>query len=102
MEMLALSTRLASSSDERAILDEIIRDAATCMREARRSVAGLRSPRGDESGFTAALAQAARQMTETRDVRLKLDLQQSPVGLPADVEYNLLRIAAEAISNAVK
>jgi len=102
MEMQALSTRLPTSG-ERATLEEIIRDAATCMREARRSVAGLRTPPGhQESGFAAALAQAARQLTETRDVRLKLRLDGGPAGLPADVEYNLLRIASEAVSNAVR
>jgi len=66
-------------------------------------VAGLRTPPGHpESGFAAALAQAARQLTETRDVRLKLRLDGGPAGLPADVEYNLLRIASEAVSNAVR
>jgi signal transduction histidine kinase len=103
MEMQALSTRLPASG-ERATLEEIIRDAATCMREARRSVAGLRTPPGrqESSGFAAALAQAARQLTETRDVRLKMRLDGAPAGLPVDVEYNLLRIASEALSNAVR
>ena len=101
MEMQALSARLPASG-ERSTLEEIIRDAANCMTEARRSVAGLRNGPGKESGFTAAIAQAARQMTETRDVRLKLRLDEAPRGLSADVEYNLLRIAAEAVSNSVK
>jgi ligand-binding sensor domain-containing protein/signal transduction histidine kinase len=101
MEMQALSARLPASG-ERSTLEEIIHDAANCMTEARRSVAGLRNGPGKESGFTAAIAQAARQMTETRDVRLKLKLDESPRGLSADVEYNLLRIAAEAVSNSVK
>ena len=34
--------------------------------------------------------------------RLKLKLDRVPRKLPADVEYNLLRIASEAISNSVK
>src|SRR5207249_1464075 len=41
MEMQALSARLPSSSAERATLEEIIRDVAASMTEARRSVAGL-------------------------------------------------------------
>ena len=101
MEMQALVARL-SPSDERGTLDEIIHDAASCLRDARRSVAGLRSGPGDRSGLAGAIAQAARQLTETRDVRLKLELNNSPRQLPVEVEYNLLRIAQEAITNAVK
>lgn len=101
MEMQALAARLAPSR-ERGVLEEIIRDAGVCLREARRSVAGLRSARGEASGLAAAVAQAARQLTETHDVRLKLRLADSPPRLPADVEYNVLCIAQEAIANAVK
>jgi signal transduction histidine kinase/ligand-binding sensor domain-containing protein len=107
MEMQALAARLPSSQ-ERNTLEEIIRDAGNCMREARRSVAGLRSARDDgssqESGLATAIAQAARHLTETReDIRLTLKLDPAPpLHLSADAEYNLLRIAAEAISNAVR
>jgi signal transduction histidine kinase len=101
MEMQALSARL-TPSPERRTLEEIIRDAGICLREARRSVAGLRNSRGDETGLTAAIAQAAKHLTETQDVRLKLDLAHSPPDLPDDVQYNLLRIAQEAVTNAVK
>ena len=52
--------------------------------------------------LASAIALAARQITETKDVRLKLRLDKAPSGLPPEVEYNLLRIASEAISNAVK
>jgi signal transduction histidine kinase/ligand-binding sensor domain-containing protein len=101
MEMQALSARLPAS-EERRTLEEIIRDAGVCLREARRSVAGLRSPQGEVSGLSTAIEQAMRQLTETRDVRLNLRLATVPFGLPPDVEYNLLRIAQEAVANAVK
>jgi hypothetical protein len=42
MEMQALAARLRSPA-ERSTLEEIIQDAGTCLRETRRSVAGLRS-----------------------------------------------------------
>ena len=48
------------------------------------------------------LDDAARQITETKDIDLKLKMDRVPHRLPADVEYNLLRIAAAALSNAVK
>jgi ligand-binding sensor domain-containing protein/signal transduction histidine kinase len=98
MEMQALLGRL-KSPEERTTLEDIIQDAGTCLRETRRSVAGLRS---GNSGLAAAIEQAARQITETKDVRLKLRLEKRPSGLPADVEYNLVRIAQEAVANSVK
>ena len=103
MEMQALAGRLRSS-EERARLEEIIRDAAACLKETRRSVAGLRGAPGPGrvSGLGAAISGAARQITETKDVRLKLRLDDEPHGLKPEVEYNLLRIASEAISNSVK
>lgn len=101
MEMQALMSRLPHS-EERATLEEIIHDAAICLREARRSVAGLRNSTDKDSGLAVAIAQAARHLTETKDIRLKLALGQSQMRLPADVEYNMLRIAQEAISNSVK
>ncbi len=101
MEMQALATRLRSP-EERAKLEEIVRDAGTCLRETRRSVAGLRSAQGPDSGLAAAIAEAAKQITEAKAVRLKLRLATSPADLSPEVQYNLLRIASEAMSNAVK
>jgi signal transduction histidine kinase len=91
-----------SSPEERRTLQEIVQDAARSLREARRSVAGLRGAPGAQSGLGPAIAQAARQITEAKDIRLKLELEQNPRELPAEIEYNLLRIAQEAVSNSVK
>src|ERR1700724_2980227 len=98
MEMRAWAGGLRSSPRERETLEDIIRDAATCLRETRQSVAGLRSGQDSESGLTAAIGAAAREITDTKDVRLKLKLDKGLRRLPADVEYNLLRIASEAVS----
>jgi ligand-binding sensor domain-containing protein/signal transduction histidine kinase len=101
MAMQALAGRVRSSQ-ERETLEDIIRDAATCLRETRQSVAGLRAGHDAESGLATAIGSAAREITDTKDVRLKLKLEKVPGKLPAEVEYNLLRIASEAISNSVK
>jgi ligand-binding sensor domain-containing protein/signal transduction histidine kinase len=101
MQMQALAARWPGSG-ERGVLEEIIQDAGACLREARRSVAGLRSSNGPASGLSAAIAQAARQITETGDVRLRLRLDQGPADLGAEAEYNLLRIAQEAVTNSLK
>ncbi|HTW64857.1 MAG TPA: two-component regulator propeller domain-containing protein [Bryobacteraceae bacterium] len=98
MEMQALAGRLPSGPRE--ALHEIIHDAADCLSEARRSVTELRRDRGP--GLVTALAESARQLTAPSGARLKLAIGKVPAGLPAFVEYNLLRIAQEAIINAVK
>lgn len=99
MEMQALSTRL-TEPEQRSALAEIIDDAGVCLREARHSIAGLRGGE-DPPGLAAAVAQAARQITETKDVQLRLKLGPIPT-LPADAQYHVLRIAQEALLNAVK
>jgi signal transduction histidine kinase len=101
MQMQALAARLNLTA-ERKTLEEVIQDAGNCLREARRSVAGLRSPTNNESELAAAVSQVARGLTESSDLRLRLKLAKSPHGLSADVEYNIVRIIQEAISNAVK
>jgi ligand-binding sensor domain-containing protein/signal transduction histidine kinase len=102
MEMQALAGRLRAP-EERATLEDIVRDAGTCLRETRRSVAGLRSSaQGPDSGLASAIAQAAKHITESKNVRLKLKLDNSPSELSPEVQYNLLRIASEAMNNAVK
>ncbi len=99
MEMQALSVRLPESP-ERRMLEEIIRDAGICLREARRSVAGLRTV--GQVGLAATIADAARQLTETQALRLRLRIEPVAQALSSDAQYNLLRIAQEAITNAVK
>jgi signal transduction histidine kinase/ligand-binding sensor domain-containing protein len=101
MEMQALAGRLRSP-EEKATLDDIVRDAGTCLRETRRSVAGLRSAQGPDSGLAAAITQAAREIAEAKDIRLKLKLDRRPSALAPEVQYNLLRIASEAMNNSVK
>jgi signal transduction histidine kinase len=99
--MQALAARL-QKSPERETLTDIIYDAGGCLSEARRSVAGLRNPEKQETGLAAAIAQTARQLTETADIRLRLRLEPVAAAIDSDVEYNLLRIVQEAIANAVK
>jgi ligand-binding sensor domain-containing protein len=101
MEMQALAGRLRSP-EERATLEDIVRDAGTCLKETRRSVAGLRSQQGPDSGLASAIAQAAKQITEAKAVKLKLKLEKSPNDMSPEVQYNLLRIASEAVNNSVK
>ncbi len=101
MQLQALAARWPGSTEGK-VLDEIVQDAGASLREARRSVAGLRNAGGAKSGLSSAIAQAARQITEAGDIRLRLELDEGPSNLGAEAEYNLLRIAQEAVTNSVK
>jgi signal transduction histidine kinase len=101
MQMHAFTSRLSASEDRQA-LGEIIHDAGICLQETRRSVAGLRGGTGSSSGLSEAIAGAARQLTQEHEIRLKLNLDDQRQELPAEVKYNLLCIAQEAITNSIK
>lgn len=101
MQMQAFANRLQLPADRQA-LGEIIRDAGICLQETRRSVAGLRAGTGPKAGLADAIADAARQLTQERGIKLKLHLDDGHQHLPADVKYNLLCIAQEAITNSIK
>ena len=101
MQMQAFASRVRSPQDKQ-VLQDIIEDAGTCLVETRRSVAGLRGGAGATRGLADAIAEAARHLTEEREVRLRLNLDDGHVELPAEIKYNLVRIVQEAVSNAVK
>ncbi len=100
MQMQALSNRLGPSAEQQALKD-VIADAGFCLREARRTVAGLRSRPGN-TRLSVAISEAARQATEQQNIKLSLQVADVPQSLPMEVEYHLLRIAQEAISNTIK
>jgi signal transduction histidine kinase/ligand-binding sensor domain-containing protein len=101
MQLHAFANRLGASEDRQA-LGEIISDAGVCLQETRRSVAGLRGGTGSSAGLSTAVADAARQLVQEHDIKLKLNLDDRRQELPAEVKYNLLCIAQEAITNSIK
>jgi len=101
MQLHAFANRLGAPED-RAALGEIINDAGICLQETRRSVAGLRGATGSSAGLSIAVADAARQLVQEHDIKLKLNLDDRRQDLPAEVKYNLLCIAQEAITNSIK
>ncbi len=99
MQLQALWTRLPHSR-EKAMLAEIIADAGKASQEARRSLWGLRTFGSDGLSFNEKLANVARQAVAEQPVFLRLQLQAVSLrGFP-EVEYQLLRIVGEALSNA--
>ena len=72
------------------------------MREARRSVWELRSLRLEERNLVEALEAMAEETRVALPVSVRVDASGRIRQCPPDVEQHLLRIAQEAISNAVQ
>lgn len=100
MQMQALSGRLWSSPEKQS-LEDIIRDAGDCLRETRKSVAGLRDGEKTSPALSEAIAEATERITQDRDIRLVLNLDEAAT-VPAGTKHNLVRIAQEAVLNAAR
>lgn len=100
MQLQALWTRLPLSK-EKQFLGEVIQDAGRCSTEARQSLWGLRAVGTASLEFSDKLAKMAREAVEGHSIRLSLDLEPvSLLSMPA-VEYQLLRMTREVISNTI-
>jgi len=84
-------------------LNNVIRQTDQCLKESRSSVWSLRSPRLEEAAdLASALSQAAAQLVAGTPSRLNFKVAGTPRKLSGIVEFNLLRIGEEAVTNAVK
>lgn len=101
MQLQALWTRLPLSRDREALRD-IIEDAGRCSTEARQSLWGLRVIDASPLGFPASLAKIARQAAAGTPTSLVLDIDRVSPGPFGEIEFQLLRIAQEAIANVVR
>jgi ligand-binding sensor domain-containing protein/signal transduction histidine kinase len=101
MQLQALWTRLPLSK-EKTFLSEIIKDAAHCSTEARQSLWGLRTTTSVSPDFAGKLANLARDTTAQSSVELSLRLDPVSLENRPEAEYQLLRIAQEAISNSLR
>jgi ligand-binding sensor domain-containing protein len=101
MQLQALWTRLPLSK-EKNFLAEIIKDAAQCSTEARQSLWGLRTTASASPDFSGKLARLARDTTAQSSVELSLHLDPVSLENRPEAEYQLLRIAQEAISNSLR
>jgi len=70
--------------------------------EARRSVMDLRASALEGHDLPAALHAGAKQWTSGSAVEVQVDVTGEPKLLPEEMEQNLLRIAQEAVANALK
>ena len=104
MQLNAAEQRLPGESPEaRAHIEKARELANASLEEARRSMAALRIASGS---LLDAIAQIGRKLTADSGVplgtQLETQLEGQPYALPEQCEANLLRIAQEALTNAVR
>jgi signal transduction histidine kinase len=80
----------------------IRRRVETYIREARQSIWELRSSRLETTDLFSALKEFGRLAIAERPVHFATSLGGAPTALPPGVQYQLLRIGQEAITNAIR
>jgi signal transduction histidine kinase len=90
------------ASPARRYLDLARRMARHSLTEARRAVMDLRASVLEGQDLAAALSSGTRIWTAGSGVDIEIELSGAPGELPQDYEQNLLRIAQEAVTNALK
>jgi ligand-binding sensor domain-containing protein/two-component sensor histidine kinase len=70
--------------------------------EARRSVIDLRTSELEQQDLPAALETWARRLVAGSSISVQVEVSNLNQSLPGDLEQNILRIAQEAVANAVK
>jgi signal transduction histidine kinase len=103
LKLWAVSQQLGGSpSTVGDQLKQVIHQADKCLSEARRSVWALRLPRLDETDLTTALKTVVKDLVS--DTPLQWDFKTSGKAerLSDIVEFNLLRICEEAVTNVIR
>jgi signal transduction histidine kinase len=103
MQLNAAEQRLQEdSSDARVHIERARQLANESLEEARRSVSALRSAALSNGTLLDAIAQIGQTLTSGSGVLLETTLEGQPYSLTEPCEANLLRIAQEAMTNAVR
>ncbi|MGE3958958.1 MAG: two-component regulator propeller domain-containing protein [Vicinamibacterales bacterium] len=104
---VALQLDVLGSSDEasdetRATLTRVRRELEEDIRETRQSIWSLRSPKLEQSDLASIVRDAGRRITAGAPVTVRVAVEGSPRRLRLDVEQQILRIAEQALVNAVR
>jgi signal transduction histidine kinase len=104
MQLNAAEQRLQGDSpDARAHIERARQLASESLEEARRSVTALRAGALLNGSLLDAIEQIGRKLTsDSGETQLETRLEGQPYALPEQCETNLLRIAQEAVTNAVR
>jgi len=103
MQLNAAEQRLTENADEARLHIEKARQLAReSFEDAQRSVSALRNAALANGTLLSAIEQIGHKLTSDSSVRLESKLEGQPYSLPEHCEANLLRIAQEALTNAVR
>jgi signal transduction histidine kinase len=103
MQLNAAEQRLGGTpEDARSYIEKARQLATESLEEARRSVSALRAGALGDGTLLDAIAQIGNKLTSDSHVKLETRLEGQPYSLPEASENNLLRIAQEALTNAVR
>ena len=104
---LHIDTALSSMAERPEVARRSIQTArsiaVSSLSEVRRSIWVLRAQaaKGDD-GLGSSFSTSLRQLTADTDLRPTIHVEGEPRGVPVEVERNLLRIAHEAVTNAIR
>jgi signal transduction histidine kinase len=102
MQLNAAEQRLPPGSESLGYIETARGLAQESLDQARRSVSALRMGVLANSTLFDAIEQIGRQMVAESKVKFETRLEGAPLPLPEPREANLLRIAQEALTNAVR
>jgi signal transduction histidine kinase len=103
MQLNAAGQRLRENSAEaRGHIEKARRLASDSLEEARRAASALQNSALANGTLLDAIDQIGQTLTADSGVRLQSKLEGLPYALPEQCEGNLLRIAQEALTNAVR
>jgi signal transduction histidine kinase len=103
MQLNAAEQRVdADGAGARFHIEKARQLATESLEEARRSVSALRIGAHAEGTLLEAMEQIGRRLSADSGVQLETKLEGQPYALPELCETNLLRIAQEAMTNAVR
>ena len=98
----AIAGGIDSSSPLVAELYRMRKQVQSYITDARQSIWGLRSGMLETGSFVSSLRSVCKQATENQPVDFGLIIRGTVRELPSKVEEQLLRVAQEAITNAVR
>jgi signal transduction histidine kinase/ligand-binding sensor domain-containing protein len=101
-DALANDPEFTSSDSQRREFVRMRRRVEGYIREARQSIADLRSPRLDTQDLATALREAGEREVDGRAIELSFHQHGTPRAYPAGLEEQLLKIGREAIVNAAR
>jgi signal transduction histidine kinase len=101
-QLNAAEQRLSESNGARPHLEKARALARSSLEEARRSAQALRPGALAEGTLLEAIEQVGRNATTDSEIGLETCLEGQPYALDEQTEVNLLRIAQEAMTNAVR